>query len=105
MSDVLTTSAPLKCSHQGTLSVVASVTLTVGNTSVFGEQALLAPKIVGCSASTPCTAVSAVTAGVATALVVDGNPVILASLAATTNAGTLAVTPPPPLPPSTLTSA
>jgi len=103
MSDVLTTTAPLLCPHAFPITVLANATLTVGRVSVFGSPDLQ-NGIVACTfAQAPCTKVASVGTG-ASALVVDGNAVVLDSVVASTNVGLISVGPPPP-PPGPLTAS
>lgn len=97
MAKVLTQGSKVKCGtaapHVGTLSVPGAGLLTVDGVEVLTKALVESPvppeRISGCtnqtSNTTKCTAVVSVSEGVATRLFVEGEPVVLDSLVATTN--------------------
>lgn len=99
---VLNLAAVLKCSHGGTLQISPqSVKLRVAANEVLMEQHIISALIAGCPQSgsgiTPCTAVTQITAGQATKLTINSQPVLLDTLAGITNGnppGTLVVVAP-----------
>lgn len=91
MALVLTTASSAGCMHEGAVVTTGSAKLTVAGDGVLLDPGGLGA-IGGCTtppdASTgniPCTAVASVTAGRSSKLTVSGRPVLLDTLAGTTN--------------------
>jgi len=89
MPAVLTEESDLRCTHQGTVVVVAGTrALTVGGAAVLVLDDMLTATVTGCPQSpTPCALVTAVAQGASTTLTTGGRPVLLATASGTTNAG------------------
>jgi hypothetical protein len=111
--DVLTTASSVTCTHGGVVDISSDAKLTVG---AAGDRVLLQAGVMGKSFKTAppcsnldnpntgalqCKHVVTVTGGTSSKLRVGGQPVLLASLAGTTDG----VPPPPLAPPSRLGSA
>ena len=91
MTSVVTTASDVKCSHQGTATLMVSQPkLTVSGKSVLVKDDLLAAVLSGCTqvpppqSNVPCTKVDTLTSGEAAKLTVRGHGVLLDSFAATT---------------------
>jgi hypothetical protein len=97
MGKVLTEDTVLKCAagaapapHGGTLSKSGVARMKVDGTPVLTAAKILAATISACgntntnAGQVRCTGVSSVTAGKATRLTVDGNPVVIASVGGVT---------------------
>lgn len=102
MSDVLTIAVGLACPHSFPIVVTANATLTIGGVSVFGPTDLSGAKVSCTAAQSKCASVASPGPG-ATALVVDGTGVMLASFAALTDKGKISIGP-APAPPSAATA-
>ena len=111
-SPVLTTTAGLSCSFQGTVTTAnaGTIKLVVAGKPVLGASGVTTWTVASCQAvvgnsKSPCATVGAPTAGVSTKLTSNGQAVLLASFSApaegsaVTAGHTVAVTPPPPPPP------
>src|SRR5689334_6568307 len=90
MSNVLTASSNVQCSHAGTISVTGVPKLTIQGMSALVEAGIAAKSVARCSTpasstTKPCTTVIAVAAGRAIKLKVAGQPVILDTLAGATD--------------------
>jgi hypothetical protein len=91
MPNVLTTAGSLTCPSQGSAVLSSSAKLTVDGAPVLLAGEASSWTIGGCkNTSTPCTDVTAITAGQAAKLTVNGSAVVLEGAAGTTN-GTDAV--------------
>jgi len=93
MSRVLTESSTVDCGHGGSVSVQGQSKLTVGGSAVLVQggvtgksvSALCATQDKPDSGLKKCTTVASVTAGYATKLTIGGSPVVLDTLAGTTD--------------------
>lgn len=106
MAQVLTTAATVTCGHGGTLTLVSSAKLTVGGKPVLLAGAIKGRDVTGCltvdatdppPAGTPkalhCRTVSAITSGLSRKLTVLGLPVVLDTLAGSTDGMVEHITP------------
>lgn len=99
MPNVLTEASKLQCSHGGTVKVQASQhKLKVDGHAVLVQADLLAATVTNCpntnapAGQSPCLKVTSIISGIATELMVDGQPVMLETATGLTNA-----TPPAPV--------
>ena len=105
MTAVVTAASSVTCGHGGTVATVGTPKLTVGGSPVLVASGVAGQTVAGCGTptvtstppSSPCLKVLAVTTppSLATKLFVDGNPVVTAALAGTTNGVVQGVTPQP----------
>jgi hypothetical protein len=107
MAKVLTTGSDVKCAHGGSANPSSSAQLKVGGNPVACEANVTDVTLSSCGTPTtpppqgpknaPCSKVKAVSAGQATKLMAGGKPVMLDTLAGTTDGTVSNVTPQPGL--------
>jgi hypothetical protein len=93
MSSPLTVSSDVECNHKGTVAITSTTKLTVGGNAVLISTGVVVQTINGCKTPTasnpptkPCmTVMSILPVSQATKLTAGGAPVILDTLAGTTD--------------------
>jgi hypothetical protein len=103
MTAVVTAASLVACGHGGKVATVGTPKLTVGGSPVLVASGVAGMTVTGCGTptvtttppSSPCTTVLTVTTptSLATKLFVDGDPVVTAALAGTTNGVVSGTTP------------
>ncbi|NLP64959.1 hypothetical protein [Paraburkholderia sacchari] len=103
MSGVLTTASNVTCGHAGNVSTSSSTKLQVNGAAVLLQSGIAGQSIAGCSTppasdasgptAKPCTTVASVTGGPAGKLQADSQPVMLDTLAGTTDGMVAKTTP------------
>jgi hypothetical protein len=104
MAGVLTTASNVTCGHSGSVNTSSSAKLTVGGKSVLLKSSIEGKTVGSCSTQpstdpsgapqdVKCLTVSGVTAGEATKLTAGGSPVVLDTLAGSTDGMVAKTTP------------
>ncbi len=99
MAKVLTTASTVECGHTGIVTTVSTAKLSVNRAPVLTTASIAGKAISGCvtvpppQTNKPCTLATAVSAGQAVKLTVGRQPVMLDTLAGTTD-GVSSVKPP-----------
>ncbi|MCG5072059.1 hypothetical protein [Paraburkholderia tagetis] len=103
MPGVLTTASNVTCGHAGNVSTSSATKLQVNGAAVLLQSGIASQSVAGCSTppasdssgptAKPCTTVASVTGGPAAKLQAGGQPVMLDTLAGTTDGMVGKVTP------------
>jgi hypothetical protein len=107
MSNVLTTQSTVSCGHGGTVAAQGTAKLAVNGAPVLQKSGVEEQRVDNCitkptqpdPTATACKKVSKVDGGLAAKLAIDGQPVLLDTLAGATDGKVAGVTP-QPLPPA-----
>lgn len=105
MPGVITVGSNVTCGHAGTVATTGQAKLTINGNQVLLKDGILGKDVSSCATvaaadvsgptAKPCLKVSAVNSGEATKLTIDGRPVMLETLAGTTDGMVTKVTPQP----------